>query len=105
VLYTATVEHSRDYAVLKAVGAPGAIVYGSALLQSAVLSFFGVLLGWGLAAALAAGFDVWQPIVQSQLDIDLVLTVGGVIVAINILAALLPVHHVSQIDPQEVFKA
>jgi ABC-type antimicrobial peptide transport system permease subunit len=105
VLYTATVEHSRDYAVLKAVGAPGAIVYGSALLQSIVLSFFGVLLGWGLAAALAAGFDTWQPIVQSQLDIDLILTVGGVIVAINVLAALLPVHHVSQIDPQEVFKA
>jgi putative ABC transport system permease protein len=105
VLYTATVEHSRDYAVLKAVGAPSGIVYGSALLQSVVLSIFGVLLGWGLATALAAGFDTWQPIVQSQLDVDLVLTVCGVIVSINIVAALLPVAHVSQIDPQEVFKA
>jgi len=57
VLYTATVEHSRDYAVLKAVGAGAGVVYGSALLQSVVPSLFGVILGWGLAAALAGAFD------------------------------------------------
>jgi putative ABC transport system permease protein len=105
VLYTATVEHSRDYAVMKAVGAGAGVLYGSALLQSIVLSFFGVLLGWGIATALAAGFDAWNPVVESQLDIDLVLTVAGVILAVNLLAALLPVRHVSRIDPQEVFKA
>lgn len=105
VLYTATVEHSRDYAVLKAVGAPGGIVYGSALLQAVVLSILGVLLGWALATALAAGFDAWDPVVESQLDPDLVLEVSGVTIAVNLLAALLPVRHVSRIDPQEVFKA
>ena len=105
VLYTATVEHSRDYAVLKAVGATGGVVYGSALLQSAVLTIFGILLGWGLAAALAAAFDTWDPVVESQLDLDLVLEVAGVILAVNVLSALLPIRHVSRIDPQEVFKA
>jgi putative ABC transport system permease protein len=105
ILYTATVEHSRDYAVLKAVGAAGGILYGSAVIQSVVLSVFGVLLGWGLAAALAAGFYAWDPIIESRLDLDLVLEVSAVILAANLLAALLPVRHVSQIDPQEVFKA
>ena len=105
VLYTATVEHSRDYAVLNAVGAGAGVVYGSALLQSVVLSFFGVILGWGLAAALAGAFDAWDPVVESQLDLDLVIEVSAAILAANVLAALLPVRHVSRIDPQEVFKA
>jgi putative ABC transport system permease protein len=105
VLYTATVEHSRDYAVLKAMGASGGVVYGSALIQSVVLSIFGILLGWGLAALLALAFDTWDPVVESQLDLDLVAEVAGVILLVNVLAALLPIRHVSQIDPQEVFKA
>ena len=57
VLYTATVEHSRDYAVLKALGAGRLVLYGSALLQSLVLSVCGVLLGWGLAAGVAAALE------------------------------------------------
>jgi putative ABC transport system permease protein len=105
VLYSATVEHSRDYAVLKAVGAGAGVVYGSALLQSLVLSFFGVLLGWGLAAGLAGAFYAWDPVIASQLDLDLVVGVSAAILAANVLAALLPVRHVSRIDPQEVFKA
>jgi putative ABC transport system permease protein len=105
VLYTATVEHSRDYAVLKAMGATAGVVYGSALIQSAVLSVFGILLGWALAAMLAFAFDTWDPVVESQLDLDLVAEVAAVILAVNALAALLPIRHVSRIDPQEVFKA
>jgi putative ABC transport system permease protein len=105
VLYTATVEHSRDYAVLKAVGAGGGVVYGSAVLQSVVLSIFGVLLGWGMAALLTLALDRWDPVVESQLDLDLVFEVSAVILTVNVLAALLPVRHVSRIDPQEVFKA
>jgi putative ABC transport system permease protein len=105
VLYTATVEHSRDYAVLKAMGASGGVVYGSALIQSLVLSIFGILLGWGLASLLAFAFDTWDPVVESQLDLDLVAEVAAVILFVNVLAALLPIRHVSQIDPQEVFKA
>ena len=105
VLYSATVEHSRDYAVMKAVGASGVVVYGSALLQSIVLSVFGVVLGWGAAVGLAAAFDALDPVIESQLDLDLVLTAGGVILAANLIAALLPVRHVSRIDAQEVFKA
>jgi putative ABC transport system permease protein len=105
VLYTATVEHSRDYAVLKAMGATGGVVYGSAVIQAVVLSIFGILLGWGLASLLAVAMDTWDPVVESQLDLDLVAKVAAVILFVNILAALLPIRHVSRIDPQEVFKA
>jgi putative ABC transport system permease protein len=105
VLYTATVEHTRDYAVLKALGAGRVVLYGSALLQSLVLSVCGVILGWGLAAGLATALDTWYPVIQSDLDPDLVARLVGVIVVVNLLAGLLPVRHVRRIDPQEVFKA
>ena len=105
VLYTATVEHSRDYAVLKALGAGRGVLYGSAVVQSVVLSIAGVLLGWGMAAAIAWALDTWHPVVASQLDLDLVLTLAAAILAVNALAALLPVQHIRRIDPQEVFKA
>jgi putative ABC transport system permease protein len=105
VLYTATVEHARDYAILKALGAGRVVLYGSALFQSLVLSVCGVLLGWGLAAGVAAALDTWYPVIASNLDFDLVIQLAGVIVAVNLLAGLLPVHHVRGIDPQEVFKA
>jgi putative ABC transport system permease protein len=105
VLYTATVEHARDYAVLKAVGAEGGILYGSALLQSAVLSVVGFAVGALLAVALALGFDRWHPVIESQIDAGLVLEVGGLVLAVNLLATVLPIRHVRRIDPQEVFKA
>ncbi|MFY9616393.1 MAG: ABC transporter permease [Candidatus Dormiibacterota bacterium] len=105
VLYTTTVEHSRDYAVLKAIGASGGVVYGSALLQAVVLSIGGILLGWGMATAMAFAFETWDPVVEAQLDADLVISVAAVILVVNVLASLLPIRHVSRIDPQEVFKA
>ena len=105
VLYTATVEHTRDYAVLKALGAGRFVLYGSALLQSLVLSVCGVLLGWGLAAGLAAALNAWYPVIASDLDLDLVAEFAAVIIVVNLLASLLPVRHVRRIDPQEVFKA
>ncbi len=105
VLYTATVEHTRDYAVLKALGAGRLVLYGSALLQSVVLSVCGVLLGWGLAAGVAAALNAWYPVIASNLDLDLVAELAAVIIAVNLLASLIPVRHVQRIDPQEVFKA
>ena len=105
MLYTATVEHTRDYAVLKALGAGRLVLYGSALLQSVVLSVCGVLLGWGLAAGVAAALNAWYPVIASNLDLDLVGELAGLIIAVNLLASLIPVRHVQRIDPQEVFKA
>ena len=81
------------------------MLYGSALLQSLVLSVCGVLIGWALAAGLAGALNAWYPVIASSLDLDLVAQFAGIIVAVNLLASLLPVRHVRRIDPQEVFKA
>lgn len=105
VLYTATVEHMRDFAVLKAVGAGRGVMYGSAVVQCLVLSICGLLLGLAVAVVLGVVFSTWYPVILSDLNVQLVLTVSAVIVVANLCGALLPVRQLRRVDPQEVFKA
>lgn len=105
VLYTATVEHARDFAVLKAVGARGRVLAGVATIQSLALSVCGFALGWVLALAVAAGFRAWRPVIDADMGLDLVAGVFAMVVAVNLLALVLPLRFLRRVDPQEVFKA
>jgi putative ABC transport system permease protein len=105
VLYTATVEHARDFAVLKAVGARGRVLAGVATVQSLVLSVCGYALGWALAELLALALRTWRPVIDSELSLDLVAEIFGLFVAVNLLALALPLRFLRRVDPQEVFKA
>ena len=105
VLYTATVEHARDFAVLKAVGARGRVLAGVATVQSLVLSVCGYALGWALAELLALALRTWRPVIDSELSFDLVAEIFGLFVAVNLLALVLPLRFLRRVDPQEVFKA
>jgi putative ABC transport system permease protein len=105
VLYTATVEHARDFAVLKAIGARGRVLAGVATVQSLVLSVSGYALGWALAELLALALRSWRPVVDSEMGIDLVAEIFGLFVAVNLVALALPLRFLRRVDPQEVFKA
>jgi len=105
VLYTATVEHTRDFAVMKAIGSSSGVMYGSAIAQCVVLSLCGLVLGLAVAVGLGAIFGTWYPVLQSELSPVLVVVVAAVILVANLCAALLPVRQLRRVDPQEVFKA
>lgn len=105
VLYTATVEHARDFAVLKAIGARGRVLAGVATVQSLVLSVCGYALGWALAELLALSLRTWRPVIDSELGLDLVAEIFGLFVAVNLVALVLPLRFLRRVDPQEVFKA
>jgi putative ABC transport system permease protein len=105
VLYTATVEHARDFAVLKAVGARSRVLAGVATVQSLALSVTGYALGWLLAVLVAAAFRAWYPVIDAELGLDLVGKMFLAVVAVNLLALALPLRFLHRVDPQEVFKA
>jgi len=105
VLYTATVEHARDFAVLKAIGARGRVLAGVATVQSLVLSVSGYALGWALAELLALALRTWRPVIDSEMGFDLVAEIFGLFVAVNLVALALPLRFLRRVDPQEVFKA
>ena len=105
VLYTTTVEHARDFALLKAVGIGPAQLAAVAVLQSLVLSVGGFALGWVLSMGLIAVIHAFEPVIDSYLSLSVVTSVLGLLVVIDLLALILPLAFLRRVDPQEVFKA
>ncbi len=103
-IYTATVEKSREYGILKAEGFTNRFLYRVVLEQSLVTSVIGFMLGVGattliapFAQNLVPQFVVW---VRWQ---DLLL-ITGVTLLMAVIAAFIPIRRLAEIDPVTVFK-
>ena len=103
--YTATIEKSRDYGVLKALGASGGFVYRIVVEQSLIVGTAGAVLGVGMAT-LAAG---WIEGLVPEFVTDLrPLDAAGVLVVavvVSVVAAWVPARRIDRIDPAVVFRA
>jgi putative ABC transport system permease protein len=105
VLYTATIEHARDYAVIKALGGRMRFLVATAIVEALLLSVCGFGVGWILATGLGVVFDHWRPVLQAQLPVRLVMDTFVLFVMVNLVATVPPILHLRRVDPQEVFKA
>lgn len=103
-IYTATVEKSREYGILKAVGFTNRHLYGVVLQQSVIVGATGFAAGAGFNLAIGPLAEklVFQfvTLVQWQ-DI---LAVFGLTLLMSAMAALVPVRRLAGIDPVAVFK-
>jgi putative ABC transport system permease protein len=104
-IYTATVEKSRDYGVLKAIGASNRYVYSMVIYQSFIVSLVGFLTGAPLSilASRIAQQQVAEFITIYSWSGLMIAFVA--VLAMSILAALLPAHKVGRIEPAIVFRA
>ena len=103
--YTATIEKSRDFGVLKALGASGTYLYGIVITQSLIVGVLGSLLGLGVSAVAADLIQRRIPEFMTDLrwtDAGLVFA-GAIVMAV--LASWLPVRRINSIDPAMVFRA
>jgi putative ABC transport system permease protein len=103
-IYTATVEKSREYGILKAEGFTNGYLYRVVLEQSLVTSVLGFALGAGatvliapIARDLVPQFVVW---VRWQ---DLLMITGATLF-MAVMAAFVPIRRLAEIDPVIVFK-
>ena len=103
-IYTATVEKSREYGILKAEGFTNRFLYRVVFEQSLVTAVLGFLIGAG-AIILVAPFarDLVPQFVVLVRWQDL-LGVTGATLLMALLAAFIPVRRLAQIDPVTVFK-
>lgn len=103
-IYTATVEKSREYGILKAEGFTNCFLYRVVLEQSLVTSALGFILGAGATVILApfAQDSVPQFVVFVRWQ-DL-LGIMGATLLMAIIAAFIPIRRLAQIDPVTVFK-
>lgn len=104
-IYTATIERSREYGVMKAVGASGGFLYRIVMSQSAMLTALGFVVGvlaaWGIARLAS---DAVPEFVTEFRWADIL----GVLLAtalMSVIAAFVPVRRLNTIDPAEVFRA
>ncbi len=104
VIYTATVERTREYGVLKAVGAKNFHLYWLVTQQGLVTAVLGALFGIGLAWLAARGIMNNSPtfLIVLQPQAVIITSVSGLIM--GILAALLPARIVARLDPARVFR-
>lgn len=104
VIYTATVERTREYGVLKAVGAKNYHLYWLVAQQGLVTAVLGALIGIGLAWLAARGIMNWSPKFLIVLEPQAVLVTAGSGLLMGLFAALLPARLVAQLDPAQVFR-
>jgi len=98
MVYITTLERTRDFAVLKAVGSRTRTLTGGLVVQSALLTLAGAAVSVGVAAAIAPtfAFAVEVPASAYVQLVTVALVVGTV-------AALAGVRRITRIDPALAF--
>ncbi|MCI0414773.1 ABC transporter permease [bacterium] len=100
-IYSATMDHIREYGTLKAIGAKNSHVYSVILKQAG----FSAVAGFVLATILQQIILIVKPLTV-QIDAPPALYVGTFLLTLFMcgLAATISVRRVASIDPVEVFK-
>lgn len=104
VLYSATVERRREYGVLKAIGASGAVLYRVTLAQAFLVTAVGAIVGIAVAVGSA------ELIMEARPQFLIAYapgTVAGALVAgaaMALLATLLPARVIASSAPADVFR-
>lgn len=104
VVYAATLERRREYAVLKAVGGRNPALYRTVLLQALAAALSGVVLGALLAAGAGWLVMALRPEFLVVLDPSGVLFALVAGVAMAVLGALLPARAVAALAPAEAMR-
>jgi len=105
LLYGAILEQREVYAVLKAIGAPQAVLTRLVLFQSLAAAFGGFVFG-ALAYAVCAPLVVrLVPAMALSLSLPALAAVGGAVAVMGVLGAILPLRRLHRIHPAELFRA
>ncbi|MBI2592376.1 FtsX-like permease family protein [Candidatus Saccharibacteria bacterium] len=104
-IFTSTVEKSKEYGVLKAIGLNNQQLYGIVTRQAMVAGAIGFAIGTGLAFGLSATVGKYVPQFVSQIRAVDVAWILLLTLTMSVLAAFMPTRRLARIDPAEVFKA
>lgn len=105
IIYTATVEKTREYGVLKAIGVSNRRLYVIVLQQSLLAAMGGLVFGCVLSLLLGPAVERIVPVFVTQIRVgDIVFaSVGALLMAVA--ASFVPARRMARLDPAEVFRA
>jgi putative ABC transport system permease protein len=105
IIYTATLEKSREYGVLKAIGFSNRRLYALVFQQALLAATAGFLLGCGLGVILGPAIERFVPVFVTSIRwADIVFAAAGAF-GMAILASFIPARPVTRLDPAVVFRA
>lgn len=104
-IYTATIERSREFGVMKAVGASGGFLYRIVLAQAGMLTIAGFVAGLAAAMITANLAERATPEFATQFQLQDGAAVFAAAVVMGVIASLVPVRRINSIDPALVFRA
>ncbi|OGC61246.1 hypothetical protein A2890_01075 [candidate division WWE3 bacterium RIFCSPLOWO2_01_FULL_53_14] len=104
-IYTATIEKSREYGVLKAIGATNWQLYLVILVQSFIAGILGYFAGVGLGFVAAQIAEYFVPGFITEIVLSDLVSIFGAALLMSFIAVWLPVQRIARIDPASVFKA
>jgi putative ABC transport system permease protein len=102
-LYTATMEHLKEFGVVKAIGGSNRTIYAILARQATIAAVVGFVLGCGMAAALAPALRA--------IDLRMVVPPLGVAIvfvgtlALCLAASIVSFRKVASLDPALVFRS
>jgi putative ABC transport system permease protein len=100
--YNFTLENLRQFGVLKAMGASNWVLLRMIMLQAILVGSIGYGLGVGLTALF--GYAMRNTILAFKFPWQLLLFSGGGVTLICVIAALISIRKVIQLEPAVVFK-
>lgn len=103
-IYTATIEKSREYGILKAEGFTNPYLYRVVFEQSMITGFLGFIIGAGITVFVAPLAQNAVPQFVVYVKWQDILSIAGATILMALLAAYIPVRRLTSIDPVSVFK-
>lgn len=105
IIYTATLEKSREYGVLKAIGFSNRRLYKVVFQQSLLAATAGFVVGSVLSVILGPAIERIVPVFVTQIRWGDILFAGAGALGMAVLASFVPARPVTRLDPAEVFRA
>ena len=104
-IFTSTIEKSREYGVLKAIGVKNSQLYVIVIEQALVSGVIGYFIGLALALGLNLFVGRFVPEFITLFRVIDMVWIFGVTLLMAVLAAFIPSRRIAHINPAEVFKA
>ena len=99
VMLVSVAQRRSEIGLLKALGASGATIRSAFLVEAALLSSFGALIGYALGLVGAAGIRALYPVFPAYPPDWAVLAGLGTALATGLIFGVLPARRAAQLDP------
>jgi putative ABC transport system permease protein len=104
ILSVYVLEQQKDYAIMKALGAPSGFIPGILIKQSMILAGSGMIIATLLFGPMLKAVEKFSPTISAESSMNQILIVATGLLVISLLSCILPLLRQRHIYPLEVFK-